>query len=40
MNTSGLGPVMWWESQEGEEEGEEEGEQVLLVENGVDGMEE
>ena len=41
MNTSGLGPIMWWEGQEGEEEGEgeAEGEQQLL-ENGDVEMEE
>ncbi|KAK3208621.1 hypothetical protein GRF29_77g1379585 [Pseudopithomyces chartarum] len=33
MNTSGLGPIMWWEGQEGDEGGEggdDEGEQQLL----------
>lgn len=39
MNTSGLGPIMWWEGQEGEEEGEEGGEPQLL-ENGDGAMEE
>ena len=38
MNTSGLGPIMWWEGQEGDEGGEggdEEGEQQLLDDGDV-----
>ena len=36
MNTSGLGPIMWWEGQEGEEGGEEEGEQQAIEDGDVD----